>query len=194
MPAEAIVRALRHVWRTLEPLGIPMAVMGGLALAAWKHVRATKDVDLLLGITEGDDARALRALDAAGVRPKRSPPLVRLGQLDLIQLLYEPPEAFMDVEIDLLLGKSPYFHQALNRAIPTRLPDLDIDIALLMCEDLVLRKLLAGRVIDRFDAVALLRANRPSLDIGYMRQWAGKLGVDAELSEVWSQAFPGEVI
>jgi len=35
VPPEATVRALRHVWLTLKPLDIPMAVMGGLALAAW---------------------------------------------------------------------------------------------------------------------------------------------------------------
>jgi hypothetical protein len=33
MPAEAVLRALRHVWLTLEPLDLPMAVMGGIALA-----------------------------------------------------------------------------------------------------------------------------------------------------------------
>jgi len=49
MPAEPLLRALRHVWVTLEPLGLPMAVMGGIAVAASKHVRATQDVDLLLG-------------------------------------------------------------------------------------------------------------------------------------------------
>ena len=42
MPADAVLRALRHVWLTLEPLDLPMAVMGGIALATWKIVRATR--------------------------------------------------------------------------------------------------------------------------------------------------------
>ena len=39
MPPEATVRTLRHVWLALKPLDIPMAVMGGLALAAWKMLQ-----------------------------------------------------------------------------------------------------------------------------------------------------------
>ena len=46
MHGEAVIRTLRHVWVTLEPLELPMAVTGGIAMAAWKLVRATRDVDL----------------------------------------------------------------------------------------------------------------------------------------------------
>jgi hypothetical protein len=48
MPPEAILRALRQVWLALKPLDTPMAVMGGIALATWKYVRATQDIDLLI--------------------------------------------------------------------------------------------------------------------------------------------------
>lgn len=40
VPGEQIFDALRHVWRTLAPLNVPMAIIGGLALATWKHVLA----------------------------------------------------------------------------------------------------------------------------------------------------------
>jgi hypothetical protein len=36
--AEVVLKALKHVWVSLQPLQAPMAVMGGLALAAWRHV------------------------------------------------------------------------------------------------------------------------------------------------------------
>jgi hypothetical protein len=36
MAADVVLCALKHVWVSLEPLKIPMALMGGLALAAWK--------------------------------------------------------------------------------------------------------------------------------------------------------------
>src|SRR5437879_1135799 len=48
MPANLVLGALQHVWRTLEPFDHPMAVMGGLALATWQHLRATRDVDVLI--------------------------------------------------------------------------------------------------------------------------------------------------
>ena len=46
MPSELLFKVLKHVWSHLEPLRLPMAVMGGLALSAWRHVRATRDVDV----------------------------------------------------------------------------------------------------------------------------------------------------
>ena len=80
----------------------------------------------------------------------------------------------------------------MQRRIPVQLPDLDVQVAVLTCEDLILHKLLAGRIIDRADAAALLRANRESLDLGYLRRWATQTGTPPELTEVWGEAFPGE--
>ena len=105
-------------------------------------------------------------------------------------MLYEPPEAFMDLQVDLLLGNSEYHRQALSRRIPTKLPGLDIEIAVLACEDLVLHKLLAGRMIDRADAVALLHANRDAIDLDYLNHWADSLNLRSELDEVWQEAVP----
>jgi hypothetical protein len=191
MHPDAILRALRHVWVTLEPIGIPMAVIGGLALAAWKHPRATKDVDLLLGVAEDDSQPILRKLEDVGVRSRHSR-IVRVSGLDVIQFLYEPPDAFIDVQIDLLLGDSAYFQSALQRRVPMQLPGMDVEIAVLACEDLILHKLLAGRIIDRADAAALLRANGSSLDSGYLSRWASNLGVRDSLVEIWEEAWPGQ--
>jgi hypothetical protein len=57
---------------------------------------------------------------------------------------------------------------------------------------LILHKLLAGRLIDRVDAAALLRANRPAVDLAYLLRWAEELDVMGDLAETWSEAFPGE--
>jgi hypothetical protein len=35
MPPESLPRALRHVWLALKPLDVPMAVMGGIAMATF---------------------------------------------------------------------------------------------------------------------------------------------------------------
>lgn len=192
MPAEAVLRSLRHLWLTLEPLELPMAVIGGLALATWKHVRATRDVDLLLGIAEHDLNDVLDRLRAADMRPKHDPPMRTVGELDVVQLLYEPPETFLDLQIDLLLARAGYSLDALARRIPTRLPELDIEIAVLACEDLILHKLMAGRIIDRVDAASLLRANRRALDLDYLALHAQTLQISGEYNEVWKDVFPGE--
>jgi hypothetical protein len=89
------------VWLRLEERGVPTALLGGLALATWKHVRATPDIDLLVGVAQDDLDEFLAYLGAAGIRPKRSPPIVPLGQLEILQLLYKPEEAFLELQIDL---------------------------------------------------------------------------------------------
>ena len=135
MPAEVVVRSLRHVWKTLQPLQLPMAAVGGLALAAWKYVRDTRDVDLLVAVGQGGLDEILDRLRAADIRPKRDPPITKLGQLEIAQFLYEPPETFLDLQIDLLLARSGYHVEALARRVPVRLPGLDVEIAVLACED-----------------------------------------------------------
>jgi hypothetical protein len=89
--AEGVLKALKHVWVSLEPLHAPMAVMGGLARAAWRHVRATRDVDLLIGVSEEDLKPLLSTLISAGLRPKYQPAVTFLGSMQILQLLYEPP-------------------------------------------------------------------------------------------------------
>jgi hypothetical protein len=172
MTAEAVLQCLRHVWLALTPLQFPMAVVGGLALARWKYIRATRDIDLLVGVKPAGHETLLDHLERPGVRPKRDPPITDLGELAVVQLLYEPPGAFIDLQIDLLLADSEYHRTALRPRIPTRLPDLDLEVAVLRCEDLILHKLLAGRLIDRVDAANLLRANRDALDEGYLATWS----------------------
>jgi hypothetical protein len=57
---------------------------------------------------------------------------------------------------------------------------------------LILHKLLAGRIIDRADAAALLRINRRSLDLDYLTAWTARLSLARELAEVWGEALPNE--
>ncbi len=65
-------------------------------------------------------------------------------------------------------------------------------MAVLTCEDMILHKLLAGRMIDQIDAASLVRINRCVLDVAYLSRWAGDLGVSQELADAWRQALPGE--
>jgi hypothetical protein len=171
-----------------------MAVMGGLALAAWRHVRATRDVDLLIGISDDDVEPLLSTLTSAGLRPKHQPPLISVGSLQILQLLYEPPGAYLDLQVDLLLAQSDYHRLALARRTPTRLAALDFDLDVLACEDLILHKLLAGRLLDRADAAMLLRANRADLNLEYLLGWTTTLSLGSDLAQVWEEAFPGEAM
>src|SRR5438876_7968825 len=117
MAAEVVLRALGYVWSRLEPLKIPMAVSGGLALSVWQHFRATRDVDVLLGTPESHVDRILPTLVAAGIKPKHTVVPIRLGNLKVLQFQYEPPGAYLDIQIDLLLADSKYHRTALARSV-----------------------------------------------------------------------------
>lgn len=190
MVTDGLLTTLRQVWQTLEASGARLAVMGGPALVSWRHIRATRDVSLVMEVPADDVDRLLAVLRAADIEPRRRPAVTQLGKLRIIQCLYEPPGALMDLNVDLLLADCAYQRHALDRRVPEQLAGLNLFI--LACEDLILHKLLAGRLIDRADCVALLRLQRADLDWAYLKNWAAQLAVSDGLAEAWAEAFPGE--
>lgn len=96
----------------------------------------------------------------------------------------------MDLQIDLLLAECSYQLQALTRRVPQQLAGSPMYV--LACEDLILHKLLAGRIIDRVDCSSLIRLQRDHLDWTYLRTWSATLAVGNGLSEAWHEAFPGD--
>ena len=54
--AAPVLEALRAAHDKLSALGIPHVVVGGLAVGAWGHPRATKDVDFLVSEVDAFDA------------------------------------------------------------------------------------------------------------------------------------------
>ena len=70
------------------------------------------------------------------------------------------------------------------------MPDWDLKLYVLACEDLIVFKLAAGRIIDFADAAALLRANRSLIDFTLLRSECQQLLLATELDQVWHEAFP----
>ncbi|HYV39626.1 MAG TPA: nucleotidyl transferase AbiEii/AbiGii toxin family protein [Gemmataceae bacterium] len=194
MAANVVLAALKHVWATLESTGCQRALMGGLSLSIWRHFRSTHDVDLLIDPRPVGVDAMLEALGKAGIRTKHQPPVVDLGSVRILQLLYEPKDAFLEIQIDLLLAESPFHREALVRRVPVRLADVDLELSTLSCEDILILKMTAGRIIDRADAAALLRLNRAELDQAYLLKWVVQLKLGIEWAEIWNEAFPGEPV
>jgi hypothetical protein len=189
--ASAVTDALKRLWAVLEPFNLPMALMGGLAVAVWKHPRNTRDVDILVDVPDANLDTLVEAMERAGMRAKRQPPVLRVGDQRVIQLLYSAPGTFLDIQIDVLLADSAYQKEALSRAEPVNL-DGEREIAVMSCEDLIIHKLLAGRIVDSADVAALLRANRTVLDLAYLKGWLGKLNLLPHLETIWHETFPPE--
>lgn len=190
--AAAIIDTLRHLWCTIDQQKIPAAVVGGLALASWKHPRATRDVDVMVSLTDDQLERLVAALVNTGFRVKSEGAPIKLQHTDIVQLAYEPPDAFVDVPVDLLVVKSAYARQALQRSVTVTAESLGFEFRVLACEDLIINKLLAGRAIDLADAAALIRANANALDQQYLKDKVHQLGLTEPFGKTWADAGADE--
>ena len=143
MAASAVVQTLRHVWITLAPLKLPMALLGGLSLAFWRHPRLTHDVDLTVNLGAVEEEKVIEQLTHAGFRRKRAP--VTIDDVRILQMLYEPPGTFLDVQVDLLFGGTEYYRQAIERR------DFDVFRSALVISH---TKLLWGKRISQLEEAA----------------------------------------
>lgn len=192
MLPDALTETLRLMWTTFRAANVPIAVMGGIALSRWERIRATKDIDLLVGIELANIDSLLKALRVAGANCEHQPPVRNIGKMQFIQLCFEPRDSFIEVRVDLLLATTQFLNEALRRRVPMQVPNAELAVEVVTCEDLILLKLQAGRIIDRADAAELLWLNRPTLDLDYLVRWIEKIHLEAEWQQVWSEAFPDE--
>jgi hypothetical protein len=192
MAGESVRAILNHVLSALEPLGYPIALIGGAALAAWNHPRATRDVDLLIGVSAKGFENVAERLRAANCRPKSEPIVRSVGAMSVAQFLYTPPGEFYDAQFDLWLADSDLYRSAIARRVRRDLPGVDHPINVINCDDLILFKLSAGRIIDRADAAMLLRENRNAIDYNYLDDWLVRLDLTREFIDIWSEAFPND--
>jgi hypothetical protein len=133
--------------RRLSELGVPHALIGGLAVGLYARPRATKDADFLVG-----DA-AFAQTEPMFVFREELRELVRVGEVDLMPL----PQGHRELSIYLDL--------------PT-----GAEIPVIGPAGLVLLKLLADRPQDRADIGALIQAGVSVRDVAtFLRQHAPDL-------------------
>jgi hypothetical protein len=157
--ASRLGKQIEEVVTTLDRLGIPFALIGGLALASHKVVRATQDVDLLTDANRADDIE--RAL-------------VKLGY----HCLHRSGEAGNylrgDERLDFL-----YAHRATARRLLADAPTFETAfgaLRVLSAEGLIAFKLQGfvnnpRRTQDLEDIRALLRANRDMINVAEVREY-----------------------
>ena len=192
MPGNLVLQVLSRVWTLLHATGVRAAVMGGIAVSAWKHIRATQDVDLLVAIDDDGLGGVLRELAMGGFHCRRLPPILTIGTTRIIQLLHDVPEIALEIRVDLLLADTDFERQALARATDLPLEGIESPVPVVACEDLIIFKLLAGRILDRADVAYLLRANKERIDMAHLQHWARELALTDDVIALWKESFPDE--
>jgi len=155
--------------------GIRFALIGGLALASHRVVRATQDVDLLVDLDDSERAEL---------------ELLRLGYLRLHRSSDAGNYLRGDERVDLLYASRPIARRLLTQA-PDRSTVLG-ELRVISAEGLIGFKLQGvinnpRRTQDLEDIRALLRANQGDLNMAEVREYFRLFNREALLDELIQQ-------
>lgn len=153
---------LREIFKALADAEVEYVVVGGLAVIMHGHLRATRDLDLVLGLQPDNCAKAMDALSGIGLRPRLPVTLADFADPAkredwsqnrnmLVFQLWDPanPERSVDVFVREPLDFRTLFSDAVIK-------DLDgILIPVASIRHLIVLKQAAGRPRDMDDIEAL---------------------------------------
>lgn len=153
---------IREIFKALADAGVEYVVVGGFAVIMHGHLRATRDLDLVLGLRPDNCAKGMEALSRIGLRPRLPVTLADFADpakredwaenrhMQVFQL-WDPanPERSVDVFV-----REPFdFSTMLADAVVKDLDGVPIPVASI--RHLIQLKQAAGRPRDRDDIEAL---------------------------------------
>ncbi len=176
-----LTAALRDFASLFERLQASYVLMGGFAVRVYGIPRPTYDVDFTIAIARERLPELYRAISESGYtvpEPYESGWVDQIAGMPLVKarLFFEGST----IDIDIFLAESAFQDQLLARRKRQQLDDMPV--WLVSPEDLILLKLIASRPRDLVDIDDVLFI-QGSLDEDYMRRWAERLHVLAELED-----------
>jgi hypothetical protein len=188
MKNDDIIKALDKVVECFNRLGITYYIGGSVASSAYGMARATMDVNLVANIKISQVDRLVESLEAdyyVSVEMIRDA-IQRRASFNLIHL-----ETMIKIDVFVVKDR-PYDSEALSRRRSDTLDEESSSKFYLSSpEDAVLSKLqwyeMGGRVSDQQwkDILGILKIQRDTLDLDYLKYWASSLN----LSELLSRSF-----
>lgn len=165
-----------------DRLGLPYAIMGGIAVRAHGIPRPTYDVDFTLAVDRDQLGMIFSAITDRGYSvPEQYTRgwVDSVGGMPLVKV-----RMFLDgraVDADIFIAETDFQREVIERHI-----SVDVEgrsVKLVSAEDLILFKLIASRPRDLIDIQDVM-FTQGELDEPYLRRWAGPLGIEAKLNEV----------
>lgn len=182
MVSNIVLEALSHVLETLKNRGINYALFGGLAMSAYRHIRATKDVDIMITLQGQNIKEMIATMEKAGFSFDRKTGIKVVKEFRIFRFAYRDRTYGLEIYVDLVNAETGFQKEVIRRKKTITLWDKEINFA--SCEDLILLKILGSRPIDIVDAQALWEENRNELDKSYLKTWAERLGIEAKIKEI----------
>lgn len=164
----------------LKRTRVSYMMIGAWALAVWGRPRATMDLDLMVMVDEAGLGRLGERL----IHEKFSldetwlewNPMLKGSQLRM---------QFRDVAVDLMRPRDIHDNQAFERRKKKRLAGRFCWV--IAPEDFILQKLKVSRPRDFEDALSVLARSRQMMDFKYLKQWAGRIDLTAELNYLFGE-------
>lgn len=183
-PLQDQLSILKLVTGRLDDARIPYMVTGSIAGGHYGHPRMTRDIDLVVELTDADAPRL-----AAMLGPEFA------ADVDIIRRsvsrggLFNVIHQDAIVKVDFVMRKdTPYRLEEFGRR---RLVDVDGHrLWMVSPEDLILSKLVwakdSGSELQRRDVRGVLKVQGDALDSAYLERWASTLSVLSLLREARS--------
>ncbi len=153
---------VREIFKALADANTEYVVVGGLAVIMHGHFRATRNLDLVIGLDPGNCAGAMGALSAIGLQPRLpvaladfADPATREDWAQhrnmLVFQLWDP--ANPERSVDIFVREPPDFCDMLATAVIKEMDGVPIPVASI--RHLIALKQAAGRPLDMDDIQAL---------------------------------------
>ena len=153
---------LREIFKALADAEVEYVVVGGLAVIMHGHLRAARDLDLVIGLHPDNCAKAMDAFSGIGLRPRLPVTLADFADPAkredwaqnrnmLVFQLWDP--ANPERSVNVFVREPLDFRAMLSEAV---IKDLDgVPIRVASIRHLILLKQAAGRPLDMDDIEAL---------------------------------------
>lgn len=145
-------------------LGVPYAVIGGMAVQHWGEPRFTQDVDLTIAAPLEEPGTLVRSIVARF--PSRIEDPIDFARRNRVILI----RASNGCSVDISLALPGYEDEVMRRAVAYELEPGKV-IRLCSAEDLIIHKAVAGRPQDVRDIEGVVYRQRGALDVAYVRLW-----------------------
>lgn len=170
---------LRDLIAWLDDRRVEAVVVGAVAASVVGEPRTTKDVDIVVWLTDERDLAAfVRSGETYGFEPRFSDAVVFARTSRVLPLRHGRSGRTLDVS----LAAMPFEREMLDRARKREIAR-GIVLPLPTPEDLVIMKAVANRPQDVRDVVGLLEAS-PSLDRKRVRRWVKQFAEVLESPEI----------
>lgn len=165
-------RAALEMHEFLTRLGVPYAVIGGMAVQYWGEPRFTQDVDLTIVAPLDDPESLIRAIvDRFSSRIDDPVAFAQRNRVILVR-------ATNGCNVDISLALPGYEDELMRRAVSYEVVP-GKTVRLCSAEDLIIHKAVAGRPQDVRDIEGVVYRQRDQLDVRYiwrcLKDFAGLL-------------------